>query len=183
MKLYKLKLTEQELVERLKYKDKTAFSALYDSYSDALYGIIMKIVRTDPPAEDVLQESFLKIWNRIDSYSSEKGTIFTWMLNISRNAGIDAIRSESYGKSAAAYGIDEKSKSVDFFHHENYKVEHIGVRQIVEKLKPQHKEIIDLIYFNGYTQAEVAAYLKMPLGTVKTRVKLAMMHLRETFAD
>ncbi len=106
MKLYKLKLTEEELIERLKNRDKTAFSALYDSYSDALYGIIMKIVRTDPPAEDVLQEVFVKIWHKIDSYSHEKGTIFTWMLNISRNSGIDTLRSEGYKKSAAFYDID-----------------------------------------------------------------------------
>ncbi|MFN0048584.1 MAG: RNA polymerase sigma factor [Cytophagales bacterium] len=183
MKLYKLKLTEEELVSKLKKRDKTAFSALYDSYSDALYGIILKIVRTDPPAEDVMQEAFVKIWRKIDDFNPEKGTIFTWMLNISRNTGIDTTRSENYKKSAAAYDVVENTKKIDAFRNETYKTDHIGVKEIVERLKPEHKEIIDLIYFNGFTQSEVAEHLQMPLGTVKTRVKLAMNHLRETFAD
>lgn len=164
-------------------RDKTAFSTLYDSYSGALFGIILKIVRTDPPAEDVLQDAFLKIWKKIDSYNQDKGSIFTWMLNVSRNTGIDYTRSEAYKKSASAVDISDKTKIVDNRTNENYKIEHIGVKELVSKLKPEHKEIIDLIYFNGYTQAEVAETLNIPLGTVKTRVKLAMNHLREYFSE
>ncbi len=183
MKLYQYKLTEEELVSRLKTRDKAAFSALYDSYSNALYGVIMKIVHTDPPAEDVLQDAFIKIWNKIDNYDRSKGTIFTWMLNISRNTGIDTTRSEAFKKSASAYDVETKVGTIDKQHNATYKTDHIGIKQIVDKLKPEHKEIIDLIYFQGYTQAEVAETLNMPLGTVKTRVKLAMSHLRETFTD
>ena len=87
---------EQTLVLALKAKDKQAFSYLYDNYSDALYGVINRIVLSNEIAGDVLQEVFVKIWKNIDNYSREKGSIFTWMMNISRNAAIDQIRSRQY---------------------------------------------------------------------------------------
>lgn len=183
MTQYKLNLTEEELVARLKQKDKAAFASLYDNYSGALFGIILKIVRTDPPAEDVLQESFLKIWNKIDSYSQDKGSIFTWMLNVSRNTGIDTIRSEAYKKSATTYDISVNTRAIEANFNTHLKTEHVGIKEIVDKLKPEHKELIDLLYFGGLTQAEVAEQLNMPLGTVKTKVKQAMTHLREIFKD
>jgi RNA polymerase sigma-70 factor (ECF subfamily) len=183
VKIKKTKYSEQELIEKLKMKDKAAFSVLYDSYSSALFGVILKIVRTDPPAEDVLQEAFLKIWKKIEAYDVDKGTIFTWMLNVCRNTGIDLIRSESYKRSATVFDLETNTHLADREKSENFKAEHVGVSEIVNKLKPEHKEIIDLIYFGGYTQSEVAEHLQMPLGTVKTRVKIAMNHLRQTFTD
>jgi RNA polymerase sigma-70 factor, ECF subfamily len=173
-----LRMKEQELVEKLKNKDIAAFSILYKNYSAALFGIILKIVRTDPPAEDILQEAFLKIWNKIDSYDTKKGTIFTWMLNISRNLGIDSLRSSAYKQSSSTFGIDKNLKIIDYTQNESYPIEFIGLNKLIEVLNPEHKKIIDLIYFGGYTQAEVAEHLNIPLGTVKTRARMAMNQLR-----
>jgi RNA polymerase sigma-70 factor (ECF subfamily) len=88
--------SEQDLVAALKAKDKSAFAYLYDHYSGSLYSIILQIVRNPTPAKDVLQEVFINIWRRIDSYDPAKGSLFTWMLNISRNASIDLLRSAGY---------------------------------------------------------------------------------------
>ncbi|HEY0031415.1 MAG TPA: sigma-70 family RNA polymerase sigma factor, partial [Bacteroidia bacterium] len=90
----KLKYTEDELIALLKNKDLVAYNALYDNYSAALYGIITRIVPAEEIAEDLLQEVFIKIWKSIDSYDPKKGRLFTWMLNISRNASIDYARSK-----------------------------------------------------------------------------------------
>src|SRR5712671_153110 len=88
--------SEQELVSALKAKDDQAFSYLYDHYSGALYSIIFQIVKTPESASDTLQEVFVNIWRKIESYDPLKGRLFTWMLNISRNASIDMIRSKNY---------------------------------------------------------------------------------------
>ena len=82
---------ETELVMLLKQKSKVAFNYLYDNYSRALYGIILKIVETEEVAEDILQDVFVKIWNRIDSYDASKGKLFTWLLNVARNTGYSYI--------------------------------------------------------------------------------------------
>ena len=172
-------MTEEELVARLKSSDKAAFSSLYDNYSNALYGVVMKIVRTDPPAEDVIQDAFIKIWKSLANYDSKKGTLFTWMLNVTRNTAIDRIRSSEYQKSKTSFDIDSHLGTADRTSNHNPTMDHIGVNDLVNKLKSEHKEIIELAYFQGYTQTEIADKLNIPLGTVKTRVKLAMTHLKE----
>jgi RNA polymerase sigma-70 factor (ECF subfamily) len=172
-------MTEEELVTRLKNSDKVAFSSLYDNYSTALYGVVMKIVRTDPPGADVMQDAFIKIWKNLGNYDPKKGTLFTWILNVARNTAIDRIRSSEYQKGKTTYDIDNQVGAAEKISYHNPSMEHIGVHELVNKLKAEHKEIIELAYFQGYTQTEIAEELNIPLGTVKTRVKLAMVHLRE----
>lgn len=179
MKKFKLVISEEELVNRLKSGEKSAFEALYNSYANNLYGIVMKVVRTDPPAQDVIQEAFIKIWKNVSAYNNSKGSIFTWMLNITRNTAIDKLRSAEYKSEIRNYDVQNYSDSVNINHHKEPSFEHIGVQEILLKLKSEHKEIIDLAYFEGYSQSEIAEKLNIPLGTVKTRVKLAMQHLRE----
>lgn len=181
MKLYQLTLPEQELTERLKANDVWAFNVLYKSYSSALYGVILKIVRTDPPAEDVLQEAFTKIWKKIHQYEPQKGTLFTWMLNIARNTGIDTIRAKSFKNNLSTTDVAEQAKNIDKNEQTHFKPEYIGVKETAQKLKPEHYELIELIYFQGYSQSEAAEKLNIPLGTVKSRVKSAMAELRKIY--
>ena len=170
---------EQTLVLALKAKDKQAFSYLYDNYSDALYGVINRIVLGDEIAGDVLQEVFVKIWKNIDNYSREKGSIFTWMMNISRNAAIDQIRSRQYQNEAQNQSIEDYVYDIDKTEQTTSQVDHIGLKEVLAKLKPEHKILIDKVYFEGYTQEEISQELDMPLGTVKTRIRAAMQHLRQ----
>lgn len=172
-----LKYTETELIALLKKQDKAAFSYLYDNYSGALYGIVLKVLnREEEIAQDVLQEAFVKIWRKVDTYDSSKGSIFTWMLNIARNTAIDKLRSI---KRTSIQSLDDNVGIVDKQHNHTMREDRIGVKDVVEKLKPEHKTIIDLAYFEGYTQEEIAERLNMPLGTVKTRLRAALIELRK----
>lgn len=172
-------IDESALVALLKNKDRKAFSQLYDNYSSALYGVVFRVVQEEEMAQDVLQEVFLKIWENIAGYDASKGRLFTWMLNIARNASIDKTRSAEFKKVAKNQPLEDTFRKVERRNPVENKIEFIGIRGLVDKLKPEHKSIVDLIYLQGYTQSEVAEELNIPLGTVKTRVKLAINHLRE----
>jgi RNA polymerase sigma factor (sigma-70 family) len=170
-------VSQDELVDLLLQKSKKAFERLYDDYSAALYGLAYKILKEEELAEDALQETFVRIWRKIHTYDSSKGRLFTWMLNISRNICIDMLRANESRKTSQTssiedFSFDQKGPST------STQVEHIGLREIVDGLPQEQQFVIDLIYFKGYTQAEVAEEFNIPLGTVKSRVRLAMNHLR-----
>ena len=173
------KYSEDELVSLLQNKDVVAFSYLYDNYSAALFGIIYKMVENKALAEDILQEVFVKIWNNFSNYNSSKGRLFTWMLNITRNLVIDTLRSKSYKKQVKIQGYEN---SVDNFIENSSgtgQFDSLGIRRHLTRLKDDQKQIIDLAYFSGFTQEEIAKQLSIPLGTVKTRMRTAIMELRK----
>ncbi len=173
------KYSEEELVLLLQARDQQAFSYLYDNYAAALNGIIYRMVEERELAEDILQEAFIKIWNNFSSYDTGKGRLFTWMLNLTRNLTIDTLRSKGYKKQGKISG-DENSVS-------NYtddskiaeKFDAMGLRKQLVNLKPEQRAIIDLAYFNGYTQDEISKEMGIPLGTVKTRMRTAILELRK----
>ena len=123
----------------------------------------------------------MKIWRSMDSYNKEKGTLFTWMLNIARNTSIDALRSKS--KKQPPLKIENNELLVDHYNNTSMNTDTIGVKSVVAKLKPEHKDLIDLVYFGGYTQEEIAQKTNIPLGTVKTRIRLALTELRKMYAE
>lgn len=168
------------LVARLKQKDRNAVSELYDRYSDALYGLACKIVRSEEVAQDVLQDSFVKIWNKIDHYSAEKGSFFTWMLNITRNTAIDSIRKSNKMTKSSIRDIEN---DVDLISHQGLNISSIGLKELVEDLQSDHRVLVEYIYFKGYTQQEVSDELDIPLGTVKTRVRAAVRELQKIFTS
>ncbi len=170
---------ESELVALLKKKSKVAFDYLYDNYSVVLYGIILKIVNTEEVAEDILQEVFIKIWNKTDSYDATKGRLFTWMLNIARNSAIDHTRSMQHKQSLQNRKIDPSVGIIDKSQNTTSKIDHIGLKNVIDKLAPEYKMLIDLAYFKGYTQDEIAKEFKIPLGTVKTHTRSALNQLRK----
>lgn len=170
--------TEQELVHGLKARNQRVFAYLYDHYSPALYGVVLKILNDENAAGDTLQEVFLKIWRNIDRYNEEKGRLFTWMLNIARNTAIDMLRSKSH---RLEQKIQDVGDDVHLYtgHLTVYQsTDHLGLSKVLEKLNKEQRVIIDLSYYKGCTQEEIAAMLNIPLGTVKTRTRLAMTRLR-----
>ncbi len=174
-----LKYSEEELVTLLKQQDQNAFSYLYDNYAAALTGIIMRMVEDTQLAEDILQEAFLKIWNNFRQYDNTKGRLFTWMINITRNLTIDTLRSKGYKKQKK---ISQDENSVSDYGDRNFssdKFDTIGLRKQLLQLKPDQKLIIDLAYFNGYTQEEISKEMGIPLGTVKTRMRTGILELRK----
>ncbi|WP_242928677.1 RNA polymerase sigma factor [Pontibacter vulgaris] len=172
-------ITEEELVARLRARDAAAVSLLYDMYSSTLYGVVLQIVKVEAVAEDVLQEAFVKIWNSFQSYDESKGRLFTWMINICRNLAIDKIRSKHHRVSEATRDLPTGYRPE--FASDAFKPEHIGVRELTEQLNPEQKQIIDLMYFEGLTQSEIADEFNIPLGTVKTRARSAIKLLGKLF--
>jgi len=169
--------TELELVAALKQRDNDAYGYLYDHYSGSLYTIVKQIVQNTELANDVLQEVFLNIWRRIESYDPAKGRLFTWMLNVARNAAIDTLRSKSYQNSQKNQELTDNVNIGGQSTQTN--IDTIGLKKVLVRLKPEHRVLIELAYFKGYTHEEIADIEDIPLGTVKTRIRNALIQLRE----
>ncbi len=152
---------------------------MYDNYSPALYGVIYNILHSEEASNDALQEVFVKIWNNFDSYDPERSRLYTWMMNIARNHAIDKLRSK-------AVKTDRELKNDKDFAQaaggsQSQFTDGIGLKKLVDELEKEQKDIIELLYFKGFTQTEAAEELNIPLGTVKSRVRLAMNKLRKHF--
>ena len=166
---------EHELVTLLRQKDNQAFSYLYDNYAGALYGVIKQIITDVEGANDVLQEVFISIWRKIDQYDASKGRLFTWMLNIARNAAIDKVRSKAFQQSSKLQPlIDGEGVQPSV----RPGVNDYGLKKVLLQLKDEQRLLIDLSYFQGFTHEQIARALDIPLGTVKTRIRSALQQLR-----
>ncbi len=171
---------QEYYVAGLQRQDEKVFSELYDAYGGALHGAVVGIVRQHEIAEQVLQDTFVKIWRNGATYDVNKGRLYTWMLNIARNTAIDATRSADF----------QRRKSMDSTDQLEYRagqtgitVDHIGVRDTLNQLDEKYRVLVDMIYFKGYTQEEVAEETGIPLGTIKTRLRAAMQELRRVFGS
>ena len=167
---------EQVLVQRLLARDEQALRLLEVRYGGHLLSVIGRVVRDRELAEDLLQEGLLKVWTSIASYDAEKGRLFTWMVRVCCNQAIDALRSPRHRfhkgtQSLEAAAVQQTPAPVSF------NPEHIGVRELTQRLKPRQLEVIDLLYFGGCTQVEAAQELNIPLATVKTRARAALVAL------
>ena len=172
-----IKYTETELVALLRQRQQNAFGYLYDHYSGALYNVILAIVSDRELASDVLQEVFIKIWKQAESYDATKGRLFTWIMNIARNASIDLLRSKSYQNSRQNRELSETVYDSAGVTATN--IDLIGLRKLVHSMKEEYKVLVELSYFKGFTQDEISKMLDIPLGTVKTRLRGALLQLRE----
>lgn len=166
------------LVTKFQQKDQKAFEELYNMYGDSMHSVIFNIVRDNDIAEEIMQDVFIKAWNNSASYSADKGRFFTWILNIARNAAIDKTRSKSFKNSKknlnADYFVDILPTSESLDDQTNA----IGIRKFVSRLAKKCIEVIELLYFKGYTQQEASEALDMPIGTVKTRNRNCIKELR-----
>jgi RNA polymerase sigma factor (sigma-70 family) len=171
--------SEQELVLSLKQRDESAFSYLYDNYSAALNGVIYGMVNDFATAEDILQEAFLKIWNNIDSYDETKGKLYTWMRRITNNLTIDTLKSKLHKQQSKV--VDNELAVVNLQSNNNItaRINTMDLQKKLDTLDPKQRVIIDMSYFQGYTQEEIAKELDMPVGTVKTRIRTAIIELRK----
>ncbi len=174
-------MDQETLIELLKEGNDEAYEYLYDHYAATLFGIISRIVTEQEQAENLLQDCFVKIWKYIASYDSAKGTLATWLINIARNTAIDYTRSRQFSK-------DSKNQSIHNLVFQerpglsvNIPEECIGLRELVDKLDPSVKQILEWMYFDGYTQQEISEEFSIPLGTVKTRARNGLRDLREMF--
>ncbi len=172
---------EEKIVQLLHDQQTEAVSLLYDHYGAALFGIVLKVVHSRDLAEQVLQDTFLKVWRNAAQYNAQKGRLFTWLLNIARNTAIDATRTNYYKFYTHSDTEEHLARVEDTTHTLN--PETIDVRQIVAQMDEKYRVLIEKIYFEGYTHQEIEQEMGIPLGTIKTRLRYAIQELRSLFAE
>lgn len=177
--LAKNRTIEQEVIALLKSNSELAISKAYQHYGANLFGVISSIIREEELAQEVLQDTFLKIWKYRDRYDAEKGRLFTWMMNIARRTAIDATKTKIFKQKTKTGEILES-------HQEVFSVEYAPVdsalAKVINNLDEKYKVIIQKVYYEGYTHKELEEELGIPLGTVKSRIRLAISILRKELA-
>lgn len=173
---------EHQIVSLLQARDQRAISLIYKNYADTLYGLILKIIPKQEIAQEVLQDTFVKIWKNAAQYDRNKGRLFTWFANIARNAAIDRVRSAQY-KREQKTGSIETLVTENQFGSEEIEIRDSGLQTIINSLDPKHRVLIELAYFQNYSQREIEKELGIPLGTVKSRIRTAINELREKLGE
>ncbi len=170
----------EDLISQFQKKDTTAFGKLYEMYAVNICGVINTIVRDEARAEEICQDVFIKVWDNADRYNPSKGRFFTWIMNIARNAAIDELRSKSHKREKLNLSVDffvgilerpEEDKGGDF--------DVDRLEKMLTKLKKKCIELIELLYFRGYSQKDASEELEIPVGTVKTRIRNCISQLRK----
>jgi RNA polymerase sigma-70 factor, ECF subfamily len=172
---------EPTLIARLQRRDPQAMAELYDRYGRLAYSLVLRIVRDNAIAEDLVQETFLRVWNRVRSIDAEKGALGPWLLAIARNRAIDYLRS-SAGRERRAIELDETDHAPLYQKMESEILISDQARRVkaaMEKLAPNYRTVMELAYFEGLSQSEMAAHMGQPLGTIKTWVRAALQCLRD----
>jgi RNA polymerase sigma-70 factor, ECF subfamily len=170
-------IASPSLIALIKQRHRQGYHLLYEQYAPLLYGLIYKMVRDTATAEDLLQETFIKIWKNIDQFDAGKASFVTWLMTIARYTAIDYIRSRTHRQQLKNQGLE----NVEYDSRGQFSMpvaETAGLRNLVSALEPKYREVIELIYFKGYTQDEAAKALDLPLGTLKTRARYALQMLR-----
>lgn len=173
-------LLEKHIVELLQERDEKAISLLYDNYADTLYGVAYKVVKDEDLAQDIVQESFVKIWKKSDSYDATKAKLFTWLFRITRNTAIDKLRSINT-KSDKEIQIDVSD--VYNLGEQSIRPEFIDVKENLDKLEPKYRIVLEALFFEGMTQQEASDELDIPLGTIKSRLKIGLREMRKIYGS
>ena len=176
---------DDDLARRLKARDSRAMADLYDRYGRLTYSLILRIVRNASTAEDLMQETFLRVWNRVQSFDAEKGALGAWVLAVARNRAIDHLRSVDGRMQAGAMDLDRLENPRNFSSIDTSALSIDRVRRLksaFEKLTPHQRQVIEMAYYEGMSQTEMADRLKQPLGTVKTWTRSALQILRNELA-
>jgi len=173
---------DAQLVERLKRREPQAMADMYDRYGRATYSLILRIVRNTAIAEDLVQETFLRIWNRVHAFDSERGALGVWMLAVARNRALDYVRSVDGRMAQNASQLDEMESpgALADFEQNLLNIDRVRLlREALTKLNANQREVIEMAYYEGLSQSEMAERMKQPLGTVKTWARSALKILRD----
>lgn len=173
--------TEDQLVFALKNMDRGAMNFLYQMYSDSLYRVISTIVHIEEIAQDILQETFIKIWKSFSQYDPVKGRLYTWMARLARNLSIDYLRSVSHRNYSVSEDLSELIQQIDQAFQISYNPELIGIKDMTRILNEDQKLALELIYFKGYTHVQAAEELHISVGILRSRLQSSITLLRKTF--
>jgi RNA polymerase sigma-70 factor (ECF subfamily) len=171
---------DQQLIDQVKQGDKTAFKEIYSRFSQVVYNLALRMLRDKEDAEEVVQEIFLQVWNKAYSYDSERGAVSTWILNIARSRSIDKLRTVGYRQQNIEID-EEKVNSNDGLSRiiEDREESKNVIRQALDSLPDKQRIAIEIVYFEGLTHLEAAEKLNEPVGTIKTRIRLGVLKLKE----
>ena len=173
--------TDGDLLVRLQKRDPQALAELYDRYGKMVYGLILRVVSDTGTAEDLVQETFLRVWNRAQGFDSEKGAVGPWLMAVARNRAIDYLRSQGRRiQSSVEFNETEHPSLFANLQTEILQFDVIKrMKTALEHLDAKQRKAIELAYFEGMSQTKTAEHMGQPLGTVKTWVRKALQQLRE----
>jgi len=177
---------DRDLAERLKRREPAAMARLYDSYGKLAFSLIYRIVRDVGVAEDLVQETFLRVWNRAQGFDAARGALGPWLLAVARNRAIDYIRSSGGKMARGALDLEYAEHPTAFVNFESdllTRDREMRVRKAVDRLNENQRHVIELAYFEGLSQTEMAERMGQPLGTVKTWVRTALKNLRDELGE
>lgn len=170
-------------IKRIADGDRAALTRLYDETCRIVFGLALRILGDRSAAEDVITEVYVQVWRQAASYDERRGTPYTWLMTIARSRALDRLRSEKAGQCIVPLDVAEVLMTPIPNPEENAALveQQVLVRSALDALPPEQREVIEQAYFSGLGQGEIATRLYQPPGTIKTRVRLAMMRLREAF--
>ena len=174
---------DKDLISGIRDRDRMALETLHSRYSGAVYGLAMRMLRDAGAAEEVAQDTFFNIWRRAGSYAAPRGSVTAWLFGIARNRAIDELRKRRRAADRFQNGVDLSNKPAetrDSDPAEYAAVMHESrrVREALDELRPEQRQVVALAYFAGMTHTQISKELGQPLGTVKTRMRLAIKKLR-----
>ena len=175
-------LPDYALLERIAGRDAGALGELYDRHSRLLYGLILRIVRDRSEAEEILQEVFVLVWNRVATYSPGLGPPVAWLVGIARNRAIDRLRANGARRRAIESARIEVESKEDPEADAAGGEQQMAIRHALETIPREQRELIEEAYFLGFTHSELAERHQLPLGTVKTRIRTGLLALRQQLA-
>ncbi|WP_104735638.1 RNA polymerase sigma factor [Hanstruepera ponticola] len=171
-------LIEKQIVSLLEKSDKRAISLLYENYADSLYGVISKVLTDEDLAQDALQETFIKVWKKAKSYDASKAKLFTWLYRIAYNTAIDKVRSYN-NKSSKEIQIE--SSNVYKLTADSLNQDVLDIKKHLNTLDEKYQIVINALFFEGMTQQEASDELEIPLGTIKSRLKIGLRELKKIY--
>ena len=182
-----LKIADEQLMTQVKAGDNTALETLYDRYAATLMGVVLRIVGQRFVAEEIVQETFWRVWDKADSFDQTQGKFSTWMYSIGRRLAIDDTRRQKVRPEAAASEAEEERMlrepdGANVVETAALRIEQARVRSALAELSPEQYQVIELAYFKGLTRQEIAQAIDKPLGTVHTRARLGLQNLRSALA-
>ncbi len=174
-------MDQNDYISILKTHDQSSYGLLYDAYSGALYGMILRMVKDERAATELLQDTFLKIWINRDKYDPEKARLFTWMNRIAKNLTLNYLDSKQCRNQKRVEGIDDLTLEREG--GSGVMVDVIDVNSKLRQLKDKYRTVLELAYFQGYTHQEISDELSMPIGSVKSSIKIGLRELRKIYID
>jgi RNA polymerase sigma-70 factor, ECF subfamily len=176
-------MTDIELISRIRSREPSAFDLFYDRYAQIIFNLCIRILRDEVEAEDVMQEVFIQIWKEAERFDAARASVKTWIFTIARSRSLDRYRSRKTAQQRLQENASEELNHISSKEDlQNRRVLQNYVAHAVDQLSREQRIVLELSYYRGLTQEEIAELLGEPLGTIKSRIRSALIRLRSLFS-